>query len=125
MTKQKAHVRRSKAAALQATRRHAQKVRREMRREARKLPLGDNGDVVMTMRLIRQFRSDVNRDSGAPVVTQRWIAEHLGVDTNTVARWERGELACRWNRMLELALGALKPKAEEEVAEAVEKRLRQ
>jgi DNA-binding transcriptional regulator YiaG len=54
-------------------------------------------------------------------VTQAWVAEHLVVDVNTIARWERGELEIRHPVMLNLALQVLKDVAEREVAARVEK----
>lgn len=40
-------------------------------------------------------------------MSQRELAEQLGIPPNTVARWERGDLAIRHDRLLFLALRGL------------------
>ena len=44
-------------------------------------------------------------------LTQSQLGQALGVRTNTIARWERGELVVRHSRMLRLALDALRGSA--------------
>lgn len=45
-------------------------------------------------------------------LTQRALAERLGIPWNTLARWERGELRIEHARLLDLALEALERREE-------------
>jgi DNA-binding transcriptional regulator YiaG len=54
---------------------------------------------------LRRIRIDVLK------MTQRDLAAELDVPRNTVARWERGELAIQHERMLRLALSAIRAQA--------------
>jgi transcriptional regulator with XRE-family HTH domain len=51
--------------------------------------------------------NDLRTQRKALGLSQRKLAEALGVSTNTVARWERGELRIAQPKMLALALARL------------------
>ncbi len=50
------------------------------------------------------IRAVLGEARAAAGMTQAQLGEALGVPANTIARWERGELAPQHPRMLELAL---------------------
>jgi DNA-binding transcriptional regulator YiaG len=54
--------------------------------------------------------SDLQAARQALNLSQVKLGEILGVSGNTVARWERGELAIQHPKMLALALKALEPR---------------
>lgn len=58
---------------------------------------------------LRRIRTDVLK------MTQRDLAAELDVPRNTLARWERSELVIQHDRMLRLALAAIREQAGAEV----------
>ncbi len=55
-------------------------------------------------------------------LTQAQLAEYLGVATNTVARWERGEMRIAHPEMLRAMLKQLESASINELAQVLERR---